>query len=55
MHNIAVQLCEVYTKSEVEHSLMLAPLYVVQLEDNFCSAVNNGATWALSSCAASVQ
>ena len=33
MHNIAVQLCEVYTKSEVVHSLMLVPLHVVQLRD----------------------
>ncbi len=36
MRTIAVQLCEVYTKSEVVHSLMLVtniPLYVVQVVD----------------------
>ncbi len=37
MHNIDVQLCEAYTKSEVVHSLMVVPLYVVQLKNYLCS------------------
>ena len=33
MRSIAIQLCEICTKSEVVSSLMLTPVYVVQLVD----------------------
>lgn len=56
MHHIAVQLCEVCIKSELVHSLMLVPLYVVQLGDYLGSQQRcNLGLEVLNSCATSVQ